>query len=292
MGRNQTKGSMRKLKLEEVVNMEEGEIVPAVSGIVESIYKQRSGVKDDKPWSFQDLVIKDGTQKIGISVSGRDEIPSSVKGKLLTFISSNGSRGMTGVKIILDTYNGETRKKLRVTPTAEIIEGAGQWENQPATTQQRRSPTSQEELERQKAAASTGRQSANKPLSREFDNDGDNGDGWERNQQHDPRPQPQDPPPQQQAPPPESPRRESVEPGPWFGAPTDWKKFDLAASKHYRLMQRTLTMTHAIAGWAEQRGIVVTPEHFQAMQAQLFIEANRQHLGDLVPNCEPPEPKG
>lgn len=280
MGHNQTKGIMRKLKLEEVVNMEEGEIVPAVSGIVESIYKQRSGVKDDKPWSFQDLVIKDGTQKIGISVSGREEIPVSVKGKLLTFISSNGSRGMTGVKIILDTYNGETRKKLRVTPTAEIVEGAGQWENQPANTQQRRSPTSQEELERQKAAANTGRQAANKPLSREFDSEGDDGDTG-----------PQDPPPQQQAPPPESPRRERTEPGPWFNAPTDWKKYDSRALKHFRMMQRTLLMTNALASWSEQNGIVITPEHFQAMQATLFIEACKDGLKELIPNVDPSEKK-
>ncbi len=286
MGHNQTKDSMpRKLKLDEVINMEEGEIVPAVSGIVESIYKQRSGIKDDKPWSFQDLVIRDGSLKIGVSVSGRDEIPSSAKGKLLTFISSNGSRGLTGVKIILDTYNGETKKKLRVTPTAEIVEGAGQWENQPAATQQRQSPTSQEELERQKTSANAGRQAANKPLSREFDGGDGGGDDGDTG--------PQDP---QQAPPrtvsPPAPQQSSSEPGPWFNAPKDWKKYDSHALKHYRLMQRTLTMTHAIAGWAEQRGIVVTPEHFQAMQAQLFIEANRQHLTEFIPNCEPPEPKG
>lgn len=268
----------RKLKLEEVVNMEEGEVVPAVSGIVESVFNQRRGEKDGEPWAFQDLVIKDGALKLKVSVSGRDEIPKTVRGKLLTFISSNGKRGMQGVKVILNTYNGETTKQLRVTPTAEIVEGAGQWENQPAASAApRRSPASQEELERQKAATSTGRQSANKPLSREFDNEGgDDGDTG-----------PQDPPPQQQAPPPASPRRESFEPGPWHGAPEDWKKFDSRMLKLYRMIQRTLLATHSMEAWAEQLGIEIAPQHFQTIQAQFLVGAERMGLIELVPNVDP-----
>ncbi len=272
---------MRKLKLDEVIQMEEGEIIPAVSGIVDRIEEIYHGTskKDGQPFQVQKLEIKDGTLRMKVKVWGRDEIPMSVRGKLLTFISSQTKRGLQGVKISLSTDRGETVKVIHVTGSAEIIDGAGQWEaNEPQTPP----PTTQEEFDRRKAERRQqqppqNRQAANKPLSREFDGGpGDPSDPSDQGTHHQTPPKPAAQPPQA-----------SSEPGPWYGAPKDWKKFDNHALKLFRLMQRSIMMTNATAAWSEENGMPLTDEHFQSIQAQYFIEMNRKQLNDLIPNVDP-----
>lgn len=113
---------MRVTKLAEVFDLEDQEVIMAVSGTITELYKQTKGGTDDKPWAVQNGVIKDGQDTMRFAVWNKDPLPQSMRGKKVTFLSFQGKKGWTGVFAHDNEYKGKTTRELKLTQAAEIVE--------------------------------------------------------------------------------------------------------------------------------------------------------------------------
>ena len=126
----------RIVPLSEALRMDPGEQLPAIRGKVIKVGKYFSGESAKGPWSFQTIVIEDGGTKADVKFKGRDQIAPDAVGKVAFVVANNGERGLTGVRVEDDEYNGKTTRIVLVTPSAELTFGKGDWntETQPAKT--------------------------------------------------------------------------------------------------------------------------------------------------------------
>lgn len=111
-------------------DLADGATINAFEGTLTKLYEVRTiGAGTDRAWTKQNGEMKDAAGKT-IPVEFRrngEEVPTSWKGKLLRFESVKGERGTSGVKVMDDTYNGKTTRKLCITGTAEMsfVDGSG-----------------------------------------------------------------------------------------------------------------------------------------------------------------------
>ena len=117
----------RIVPLSEALRMDPGEQLPAIRGKVVKVGKYFSGQSAKGPWSFQTLVIEDGGTKADVKFKGRDQIAPDAVGKVAFVVANNGERGLTGVRVEDDEYNGKKTRIVLVTPSAELTFGKGDW---------------------------------------------------------------------------------------------------------------------------------------------------------------------
>lgn len=94
----------------------------AVSGVLENVYERNSGksAKGGRPYSFQNVVLKDSTGSIKVTLNGRQECPKNYEGKTVTFSSVNGQNGLEGVRAEDNIFNGKTTRLVMVTNVAKV----------------------------------------------------------------------------------------------------------------------------------------------------------------------------
>jgi hypothetical protein len=117
----------RIVPLAEALKMDPGEQLPAIRGKVVKVGKYFSGESAKGPWSFQTLVIDEGGTKADVKFKGRDQIAPDAVGKVAFVVANNGERGLTGLRVEDDEYNGKTTRIVLVTPSAELTFGKGDW---------------------------------------------------------------------------------------------------------------------------------------------------------------------
>jgi len=117
----------RIVALAEALKMDPGEQLPAIRGKVIKVGKYFSDESAKRPWSFQTLVIEDGGTKADVKFKGRDQIALDAVGKVAFIVANNGERGLTGVRVEDDEYNGKVTRIVLVTPSAELTFGKGDW---------------------------------------------------------------------------------------------------------------------------------------------------------------------
>ncbi len=114
---------MRLIPIKDLLAMEEEEAVPAMRGTIKRVFGRSEGSNEHGPWSLQNVIVTEpGNDKIEIKVKLKDqeEVPEKSKGRSLYVESHRGDRGMTGIKIKEETYQGKPRKYLHVTKTATV----------------------------------------------------------------------------------------------------------------------------------------------------------------------------
>ena len=109
----------------EVREMDADFPIPAIKGKLTALYPVKKGESEKGPWSFQNGELTQGNQKIKIVFKGRDPVPMSTKGKEITLLSFHGDRGVSGLYASDNDYNGTVTREIKVTSTAEMIEGTG-----------------------------------------------------------------------------------------------------------------------------------------------------------------------
>jgi hypothetical protein len=113
---------MQIFSIAEVLQMPDGQLLEGVKGIVIGIYDQKTGENGYGPWSIQNVTLGDGKDKIKLKLSNRDSLDGKFKGQHIHLIAHQCQKGVTGLKIELDTYKGETSKIIKVTESAEIVQ--------------------------------------------------------------------------------------------------------------------------------------------------------------------------
>lgn len=114
---------MRLIPIPTLLEMEEEEAVPAFRGTIKRVFGRSTGSNDHGEWSLQNLIVTEpGADKVEIKVKLKDqpEIPEKAKGRSLYVESNRGERGMTGIKIKVENYQGKPRKYVHVTKTAAV----------------------------------------------------------------------------------------------------------------------------------------------------------------------------
>jgi hypothetical protein len=128
-----------------------------IAGTLLQIYKPKTGENSNGPWSIQNVNIKgtDGTE-VTLWMKDRPEIPSNQKGRFIILTAKQGEKGLSGLYVMDDEYNGKTTRKIKVTPTAELAYQDGQPQQAPPQQQQQRPPSQGMQNAQQAAAESWG----------------------------------------------------------------------------------------------------------------------------------------
>lgn len=122
----------------------DGTVVPAVRGTVKKVFDQRSGENGRGPWSLQNLLLEDAAgEAFGVMLKDREPFPFR-PGETVTFEAHQGDKQKTGVYAFDDTYQGNTERKIKITPTAEItvFQGGGTRQQAPAQKAPQNAPES------------------------------------------------------------------------------------------------------------------------------------------------------
>lgn len=90
-----------------------GDALTSVSGMLGNVWDRKTGVKNGKPWSIQNLFLKDQTGSIKVTLFGRKECPKSMEGKQVT---------LSAVTVDDNTYNGKTTRTVKVTEDSGVKE--------------------------------------------------------------------------------------------------------------------------------------------------------------------------
>lgn len=109
------------MKLANVLEFEDGMVVPDVSGLVEAVYEEKTGGEGDKAWRKQDLKLVDGNASCYVNIWDPKVALEGFKGKRITLSSKKNKGKLDGLKV--EVYNG--KKKLVLGRSGGIsIEGA------------------------------------------------------------------------------------------------------------------------------------------------------------------------
>jgi hypothetical protein len=113
--------SIQPFPLSQIGAMVDKQNLACIAGTLTAIYKPKSGENSTGPWSIQNAVLKgiDGTE-VTIWVKDREEIPQNAKGRFIVLTARQGEKGLSGLYIMDDDYNGKITRKIKVTPTAEL----------------------------------------------------------------------------------------------------------------------------------------------------------------------------
>jgi hypothetical protein len=107
--------------ISQIAGLNDGDAISAISGVIETVYKRTTGTsKNGKPYSFQNLILKDQTGQIRVTLAFRKECPDSLKGKQVVISSLKGDRGWDGVFAKDNTYKGNTTREVQVTDVATV----------------------------------------------------------------------------------------------------------------------------------------------------------------------------
>lgn len=127
------KSDMKVSTVKDVLAMEDGKVIEAFRGVVTEVFPRiSSGPKEQKPWSFDPIKVKDKHgDEMRVVFASRDPLPDDVKGKELTLLSFRGAKGWSGVRAVDNVFMPKGAKKpvttreIKVTSTAEVVWGNG-----------------------------------------------------------------------------------------------------------------------------------------------------------------------
>lgn len=116
---------MKTTPLNEINQLEDGELVMRVEGEITRVFDRKSGTKGDKDWAIQNFILKDDSGEIRVGAWNHDDL-SSLSGKKVSITAHKSDKGFSGVYCELNDYKGKQSKQLRLTYTAKIERLDGQ----------------------------------------------------------------------------------------------------------------------------------------------------------------------
>ena len=128
---------MQPFPLNQLAAMADKQTLACVAGTIVSAYQAKRGTNANGEWSIQNVVLKgdDGTE-VTLWMKDREEIQKSAKGQRIILTAHQGDKGLSGLYIMDDEYNGKTTRKIKVTPSAELSYGVATQQPAAASYQQ------------------------------------------------------------------------------------------------------------------------------------------------------------
>jgi len=115
---------MRITTIREALSLNDGTQLEAVAGTVTNVYQRYDGTTKFGPWSFQSIVLDEGGCAITAKLKNRGVVTEAdLLGRRVVISGVYGKKGLAGVKVELDEYEGKTSKILLIGHQA-LIESA------------------------------------------------------------------------------------------------------------------------------------------------------------------------
>lgn len=112
---------MRVVPIAQCYELQAGEIVPSVRGVLKEVWDRNSGQNAKGDWALQNLLLVDESGKdIKVKLQDRDAVPKTWKGREVYIYCNDGGKGLTGIKAKDDEYRGKVSRILSVTPSAHV----------------------------------------------------------------------------------------------------------------------------------------------------------------------------
>lgn len=112
---------MKTYKINEAKEMI-GQQIPRIIGTLTKVYDRKTGEGKFGPWSLQNGELQDETGVVSIVFSGLPDMTDK-RGQEITFRSNQSKKGLTGIVMEENTYNGVTKPQLKVSASALILDG-------------------------------------------------------------------------------------------------------------------------------------------------------------------------
>lgn len=101
--------------------MEDGLPIPAVSGLLKSLGKPKSGTTNGKDWFIQTGELTDGKRSVKLFFSNCEtEVPRNLLGKRILIEGFHGDKGWAGVYAEDNEYKGETTRQIKITKAGTV----------------------------------------------------------------------------------------------------------------------------------------------------------------------------
>jgi hypothetical protein len=105
-----------------------GTSIHGVTGIVQKVYPRKTGetVKDGKKfaWSIQNGELSDDTGIIRFTVfNAKDEMSRDLVAQEVTFLSTQGRGGLSGVSVVENEYKGNKTIELKIDKNSTFVKG-------------------------------------------------------------------------------------------------------------------------------------------------------------------------
>jgi hypothetical protein len=235
-------------KLSEIAGMEDDQTIYSIKGVIKKIWKFRAGESAQGPWSFQDVILNDGTEGC-VTLKNRPELPASWVGQSVYFLAYHGDKGWSGLRVKHDDH--KKKNVILATPTAEMVSSAAHEAGHPEAGQAA-------------PAAPAPRSVAPPP----------------------PLPQaslpnmPAPPPPPHAVPHQVAPPAPPVRPTTYAGIAAAKQFLGREANLMLLALDATVYVAHC---FEKKHGAPLPAAHLQACCASLFIAADRASLADMLP---------
>lgn len=99
------------IPISKIRTYEHGDELASVSGMLENVWERKTGTGKKGPWSIQNLMLKDATGSIKVTLFGRKECPKSMEGKQVELLNC---------LVDDNTYNGKTTRTVKVTEDSNV----------------------------------------------------------------------------------------------------------------------------------------------------------------------------
>ncbi len=112
---------MRTLTIDDINQLEHGEIIPHFEGRITKVFPQKTGEGQYGPWHLQTMMVGEGQNEISITWTGEDTF-NDWEGVLASFECTENNKGkLVGVlRDVRVDKEGKTWKGVKVTPAAKI----------------------------------------------------------------------------------------------------------------------------------------------------------------------------
>lgn len=106
------------MKVSEIKLKRKGEPVLDLMATIEVVTDPKEGTSEDGKWKLQNVKLSDETGEIWATLSNRETLPKSAKGKVIFLSSVETKHGLKGC--LVDEWNNEI--KVKITPTCTWVE--------------------------------------------------------------------------------------------------------------------------------------------------------------------------